>query len=103
MSTPCCLISLIKSFSFIGLSTIPFTGGLFPLLNLTSVTKPGSMANSACTAAALKAITALFALSGRSSQDWKGRLEKRKAERPKIPKCIVLKESVCFPSLKEIP
>ena len=34
----CCLISLIKSFSFIGLSTIPFTGGLFPLLNLTSVT-----------------------------------------------------------------
>ena len=49
MSTPWCRISLIRSFSFIGTSMIPFTGGLLPLENLTRVTRPGSSANSAWT------------------------------------------------------
>ena len=39
--------TLIRSFSFIGTSIIPLTGGLFPLENLTRVTRPGSIANSA--------------------------------------------------------
>ena len=104
-----------------GTSMIPLTGGLLPLENLTRVTRPGSRANSACTAAALRAMTALLAVSGLSSQLWNGRLENLeyiltvnikdfyfygndlKADRPKIPKCIVLKDRVCFPSLNEMP
>ena len=105
-----------------GTSMIPLTGGLLPLENLTRVTRPGSRANSACTAAALRAMTALLAVSGLNSQLWNGRLENLeyiftvldikdlyfystdlKADRPKIPKCIVLKDRVCFPSLNDMP
>ena len=56
---PCCLISLMRSLSFMGTSMMPWTGGLLPLENLTRVTSPGASANSAWTAAAESAMTAL--------------------------------------------
>ena len=49
----------MRSLSFMGTSMMPLTGGLLPLENLTRVTSPGSSANSAWTAAAESAMTAL--------------------------------------------
>jgi hypothetical protein len=95
---------------------MPFTGGLLPLENLTMVTVPSPISNSACTAAALRVTRALLSPRGlkngssehliaielslayASSQLCKGRFEKRKAERANMPKLVVRKESVCFPS-----
>ncbi len=59
------LMRVTKPDLLVGHNCDPYlTGGLFPLENFTSVTKPSPISKSAWTAAALKLITALFSPSG---------------------------------------